>query len=410
MTDRYQDQQDVFSQPPVEHPNAETIVFPPNTWWEPPAGTPLHDDTIGLTPQDANASARSPRGRTAAWKLLAGAAVVSLSAGGIGGAVGYSLADSAAGTTAAPIVATTGGRPAPAAGSIGAVAAAVSPSVVNISNDQGAGSGFVVRDDGYILTNNHVVGGAENVKVTFEDGSSSDATVVGSDAGYDLAVVKVDKQDLPAALTLGTSGDVKVGDTAIAVGSPLGLQGTVTSGIISALDRPVTAGSGTDETSFINALQTDAAINPGNSGGPLVDGNGHVIGVNSAIASLGGGEGSQAGSIGLGFAIPIDTAQRIANELIDTGQSSTPIIGVEVDSSYTGPGAKVGNVTEGGAAEAAGLQPNDVIVAVDGENVADSTELIVDIRDKAVGDEVTVTVERDGSQQDLTITLDKAAD
>ncbi len=156
------------------------------------------------------------------------------------------------------------------------------------------------------------------------------ASLVGANPGYDLAVVKVDRTGLPA-VTLGSSAALKVGDTAIAIGSPLGLQGTVTSGIVSALDRPVTAG-GQGETAFINAIQTDAAINPGNSGGPLVDGNGAVIGINSAIATLGWHPSAgQAGSIGLGFAIPIDTANRIASEIIATGTSSTPIIGVTLD-------------------------------------------------------------------------------
>jgi putative serine protease PepD len=408
MTERPQD--NGSEQPLPENANTETIAFPPTTWWDPPVGAPLHDDTIGLppnaTPNATPTAVPGQRDRTPAWKLLVGAAAVSLLAGGVGGAVGYSLADApTTATTAAPVAAPTGGK-APAEGTIGAVAASVSPSVVNISNGQGTGSGFVIRTDGYILTNNHVVGGSDTVTVTFDDGSTAEAKVVGSDAGYDLAVVKVDKTGLPV-VTLGTSADVKVGDTAIAIGSPLGLQGTVTSGIISALDRPVTAGEGTSsgDTSFINALQTDAAINPGNSGGPLVDGNGHVIGVNSAIASLGSSSGGQSGSIGLGFAIPIDTAQRIANELIDTGHSETPIIGVTVDSQFQGPGAKVGDVTAGGPAADAGLQSGDVITAIDGKNVADSTQLVVAIRDKAVGDKVELTVDRDGRTQQVTVTL-----
>lgn len=383
-------------------PDTDTISFT-QTWWEPPTGTPIHDDTIGAAvPPQPNQSRRR------SWPILVGAAAVALVAGGAGGAVGYTLAaDGSSAATASPIV-SQGGSSAPAAGSIAAVAEQVSPAVVNIDTGSGSGTGFVIRSDGYILTNNHVAGDGSSLKVTFEDGSTADAQLVGSNPGYDLAVIKVDRDGLPVT-TLGTSADVKVGDTAIAIGSPLGLQGTVTSGIISALDRPVTAGGGdTGETSFINAIQTDAAINPGNSGGPLVDGRGRVIGVNSAIASLGSTGGSQSGSIGLGFAIPIDTAQRIAGEIMDTGTSQTPVVGVTVDSQYAGPGARVSEVTAGGAADQAGLRAGDVITAVDGRQIADSTALIVAVRDNAVGDQVELTVDRGGSTEEITVTLQAA--
>ncbi|HEV8024437.1 MAG TPA: trypsin-like peptidase domain-containing protein, partial [Candidatus Nanopelagicales bacterium] len=219
---------------------------------------------------------------------------------------------------------------------------------------------------------------------------------------YDLAVVKVDRQGLPT-LELGSSDDVRVGDLAVAVGSPLGLQGTVTSGIISSLERPVTAGGG-GSTSFINAIQTDAAINPGNSGGPLVNGSGEVIGVNTAIASL-GAVGGAAGSIGLGFAIPIDTAERVVNELINTGSSSTPVIGVQLDTTFSGPGARVAEVTPGSGADEAGIQDGDVITAINGDVIEESTELIVTIRSNAPGDSVDLTVLRNGRTQDVTVTL-----
>jgi putative serine protease PepD len=191
----------------------------------------------------------------------------------------------------------------------------------------------------------------------------------------------------------------------IAVGSPLGLTGTVTTGIVSALNRPVTAG-GEGETAFINAIQTDAAINPGNSGGPLLDGTGAVIGVNSAIASLGASAGSQPGSIGLGFAIPIDTAKRIVDEIVKTGTSSTPIMGVQLDTAFAGPGAQIGEVTSGSAAERAGLQQGDLVTAVDGSPIADATQLIVTIRSQAPGDTVTLTVERNGSTTEVPVTLE----
>ncbi|MEK9809628.1 MAG: PDZ domain-containing protein, partial [Candidatus Nanopelagicales bacterium] len=180
--------------------------------------------------------------------------------------------------------------------------------------------------------------------------------------------------------------------------------GTVTSGIVSALERPVTAG-GEGEMSFINAIQTDAAINPGNSGGPLVDGNGAVIGINSAIASMGQSFGGTAGSIGLGFAIPIDTASRIASELIATGSSSTPIIGVSLAMEFPGPGAEVTALTEGGPATAAGLQVGDIITKLNGNMVMDATDLIVDVRSLAPGDTVVVTVERNGQERDIELVL-----
>jgi len=215
--------------------------------------------------------------------------------------------------------------------------------------------------------------------------------------------VKVDRTGL-TTVPLGSSGDLNVGDSVIAVGSPLGLSGTVTTGIVSALNRPVTAG-GEGEGAFINAIQTDAAINPGNSGGPLLDGAGEVIGVNSAIASMGVGADGQAGSIGLGFSIPIDVVKRISTEIIQTGVSQTPLIGVQLDTSFTGDGAKIAEVTPNGAADLAGLQTGDLITRVDGTVLSDSTQLIVTIRSKAPGDSVTLTVERGNQTADVPVTL-----
>ena len=354
-----------------------------------------------------------PPRRRGVGLLVAGAAITALVAGGVGGAVGYTAARAGSPaqivTTAPALSQTTGsGGSAPADGSIAAIAAALKPSVVQLnvsgSAGSGTGSGFIIRSDGYILTNNHVTspaGDGGTIAVVFPDGTTVDAELVGANPGYDLAVVKVDRTDLPA-VTLGSSADLLVGDTAIAIGSPLGLTGTVTSGIVSALNRPVTAG-GEGENAYINAIQTDAAINPGNSGGPLVNGAGQVVGVNSAIATL--GVGGQAGSIGLGFAIPIDTAKRIAEEIIATGTSTTPIIGVQLDMNYSGPGARVESVTDGGPAQQAGLEAGDVITKADGRPVADAIGLIVAIRAKAPGDTITVTVDRGGSTQEIAITL-----
>ena len=205
------------------------------------------------------------------------------------------------------------------------------------------GTGFVVSPNGHIVTNSHVIEGAGEdgtIEVTMSDGEVVEAEVVGNDAEYDIAVVKVDKSGLPA-LEFGNSDDLQVGASVVAVGAPLGLDNTVTAGIVSALNRPVTAGDASS-TSYINAIQTDAAINPGNSGGPLLDMNGHVVGVNSAIAQIPGEfAGSVAGSIGLGFAIPSRQVEHTATQLIETGKSNHPIIGVMLDMSYTGEGAKV---------------------------------------------------------------------
>lgn len=293
--------------------------------------------------------------------------------------------------------------------SIAGIAKAVLPVVVSIDvtsdSGQGTGSGFVISSNGkesYILTNNHVATGAgDGAKITvyFQDQTSESATIVGTDSSYDLAVLKIERGNLPVA-QLGNSDDVVVGDTTIAIGSPLGLSGTVTSGIVSALNRPVTAG-GEGESSFINAIQTDAAINPGNSGGPLVNASGQVIGVNSAIATTGSSISGQSGSIGLGFAIPINQARRVANELMTSGKSSHPVIGVQIDLNYTGTGAKIMTVVSGGPSDGI-LTDGVVITAIDGVKVNDGNELVVRIRAKNPGDEVTLTLE-DGSEVKVTL-------
>ena len=282
--------------------------------------------------------------------------------------------------------------------SIAGIAARVLPSVVSIetmSTDGGAsGSGFVIDPNGYLLTNNHVVADAMTIKVILNDGREYVAKILGRDESYDLAVLKIQATGLKA-LQFGDSDKVQVGDSVIAFGSPLGLSGTVTQGIISAKDRPVTAGDSNSATSFISALQTDAAINPGNSGGPLVDATGAVVGVNSAIASLGSSLGSQSGSIGLGFAIPINQARKTADQLIKDGKATYPVIGVSVDMNYTGSGALIAKTSSaimaGGPAAKAGLRAGDLITAIDGMKINTPEELIVEIRTHNVGDEVTVT-------------------
>ena len=362
-----------------------------------------------LTPVPSDGSGGGRRAKSG----LATTVIVSLLVGGLAGAGGYAVANRVDGNSTTTTVvlpqsdAALSERP---SDSIAGIAKAVLPSVVSINfqgnGEAGTGSGSVIKSNGYILTNNHVVANAAqggSLSVTFQDGSKKSATIVGRDPGYDLAVIKVDATGLPA-ISLGNSDNVVVGDEVIAIGSPLGLTGTVTSGIISALNRPVTAGSsGTADTSFINAIQTDAAINPGNSGGPLINARGQAIGVNSAIASL--GQGGESGSIGVGFAIPINQAKRIAEELISTGKSTRPVIGVQLDLNYTGNGAKVTAVTAGGAAQKAGLKVGDVITAIDGAPVADSTALIVRIRSLAPGASVKLTVDSGGTSRDVNLTL-----
>ncbi|WP_307844548.1 trypsin-like peptidase domain-containing protein [Actinotalea solisilvae] len=300
------------------------------------------------------------------------------------------------------------------------VAAQVLPSVVAIevraADGEGTGSGFVLREDGYILTNNHVVaagadGGGEIV-VVFADGGEEPAEIVGRTTAYDLAVIKVERTGL-TPLVLGDSDAVVVGDPVVAIGAPLGLQGTVTTGIVSALNRPVSAGSG-QQTAFINAIQTDAAINPGNSGGPLVDATGQVIGINSAIAQRPGAT-QAAGSIGLGFAIGSNQARRTAEQLIETGVATYPVVGVLLDQRYQGEGVQVSTeaqngvapVTADGPADRAGIEPGDVIVAIDGRPVTEDEELIVAIRAKAPGDSVTLTVRTGDEERDVRVVLDE---
>lgn len=301
-----------------------------------------------------------------------------------------------------------------APGSIAEIAQRVLPSVVSISTRSatggGTGSGFVIDSDGYILTNNHVISSAASsggsIRVTLSNGSIFSAKVVGRDSSYDLAVLKINASGLNA-LQFGNSDEVAVGDTVIAIGSPLGLAGTVTSGIISAKNRAVTAGDDSSESSFINALQTDAAINPGNSGGPLVDATGAVIGVNSAIASLGNSSGT--GSIGLGFAIPINQARKTADQLIKDGVATYPVIGISLDMNYAGVGAKVansvGSILPNSPAAKAGLRAGDLIIALDGKAINLPEELIVTVRSKSVGDRITLTFEREGKRKTITITL-----
>jgi putative serine protease PepD len=301
-------------------------------------------------------------------------------------------------------------------GSIAAVAQKLLPSTVQISAEyQGqaggaTGSGFVLDRQGHIVTNNHVVQSADQdhgpIEVVDEDGNRYPARVVGRSTVYDLAVLFVPTAKNLEPAALGASANLRVGDEVVAIGSPLGLSSTVTAGIVSALHRPVTTGSSGDDSSYINAVQTDAAINPGNSGGPLVDLRGRVVGVNSAIATTGGSLSGESGNIGVGFAIPIEQVRITADQILRSGHATYPIIGAQVKTGGRDEsGATIDSVVSGSPAARAGLRKGDVVTAVDGERVTDGVSLIVAIRAHQPGESVPFTVQRDGTQKILTIKL-----
>ena len=292
------------------------------------------------------------------------------------------------------------------------IAALVTPSVVTIkvtsSLGSGTGSGSVYKSDSnvsYIITNNHVIENAVTtgtISVELLNGNSLTAQIVGRDSAYDLAVLKVNRGNLPT-VTVGDSSKISVGDPVVAIGSPLGLASTVTSGIVSALNRPVTTGTSGAE-SFVNAIQTDAAINPGNSGGALLDSLGRIIGVNSAIATV--SSGGVSGNIGVGFSIPINEAKRVIDELIATGKSTRPFLGVEFDPTFTGTGAKILRLTAGEAAEKAGITAGSIITSIGGLRIADSTAAVVRIRSYAPGSTVSIVVDLpNGTDKTFTVTL-----
>jgi putative serine protease PepD len=295
------------------------------------------------------------------------------------------------------------------------ISALVTPSVVSISVKTaaggGTGSGSIYRSTSslsYIITNNHVVEDAATsgtIRVEFADGSEIAATIVGRDRMYDIAVLQVRKGNLPA-IALGDSSKISVGEEVLAIGSPLGLANTVTQGIISALNRPVTAGT-TDSTSYVNAIQTDAAINPGNSGGALVDAQGRIIGVNSAIATL--TSGGVSGSIGLGFSIPINEAKRVIDEIIATGKSTRPVMGVVFDDVTADTQAKILQLTPGEGAEKAGIVVGSIIKSIDGVKISNRDAAIVKIRSYAPGSVITVVMTLpDGSSKTYKVTLGTA--
>jgi S1-C subfamily serine protease len=310
------------------------------------------------------------------------------------------------------------------AASVAGIAARITPSVVmiKVNGGEGTGSGFMIRG-GYIVTNNHVITlddtmSNASIEVYFSNGASGRGTVVGRDPYSDLAVIKVMGIGGRPALTLGNSSSVEVGDPVIAVGSPLGLADTVTSGIVSAVNRPVQPGNTAGSPDYFDAIQTDAPINPGNSGGPLVNSRGQVIGVDAAIDTLGDNPltGSQGGSIGLGFAIPINQARRIAVELIRTGHAEHAVLGAVISGSWAGNGAQIlparpggrATVFPGGPAAKAGLMPGDVIVGFGGLPIANATSLLDALHSQAPGARTTVTLLRGGQRMTVKVQLGSA--
>ncbi|CAM5480197.1 trypsin-like peptidase domain-containing protein [Streptomyces mordarskii] len=385
-------------------------------------------DPWAVVPPPAAPKTRKTVSRRGAWIAVL---LIALVAGCIGGGIGaYAERDNASGGVDVKLPQAPVEKEARAPGSVAGIAAASLPGVVTIhvrgSSEEGTGTGFVLDKQGHILTNNHVVqpaGADGDISVTFNSGQDAKAEIIGRDAGYDLAVVKVDRVSGLTPLPLGNSDSVRVGDPVVAIGAPFDLAGTVTSGIISAKERPITAGGEKEDgsdVSYVDALQTDAPINPGNSGGPLVDRKGRVIGINSAIraaddgSGLGGGQG---GSIGLGFAIPINQGKRVAEELINTGKATHPVIGVTLDMGYTGDGARVNTkgagsgppVTSDGPGDKAGIKAGDVITEVDGVPVHSGQELIVKIRSHRPGDRLALTLKRDGKTRTAELTLGSAS-
>jgi putative serine protease PepD len=392
-----------------------------SAWWHPAAASdPWRDPgsravietrPVPHAPAPEPLPARAPRAKPALGIVIAVSAVTALIAGTLGAAIGIWATRSGSGTGSL-----LGAEPQTERDvtSVAGVVEQIMPSVVTVlTADGGNGSGFIVSDDGYVMTNHHVVvgGGTEpaaSLQVLFSDGNVTTAEVIGSDPDSDVAVLRIEGDQHPA-MVLADSDQVAVGDPVLAVGAPLGLSSTVTEGIVSAIDRPVLTQNNNGEVeSVMAAIQTDAAINPGNSGGPLTDIAGQVIGINTAIAST-AAEG-EAGNIGIGFAIPINQAKRIADEIIATGSASHTVLGAELGESELGVGVTLSKVVAGSPAADAGLQDGDVVTSFNGNMVAENTELIALIRKLAPGTVVTVVYERDGEEHSAQVTLEAATD
>jgi putative serine protease PepD len=374
------------------------------------SGQQPHDEWNGqwpvAQPHHPTSAHRKPH-KPSRGALFAAGLVLAVVSAGIGGVTAVAVQPHLSALTTMASAAVAAPQPAAslAKGSIEQVAAKVVPSVVQLQTDVGnqseQGSGIILTPEGLIMTNAHVVSAAASAGptgqgraqtlLTFADGRTTPFTVVAMDPTSDIAVVQAEGASGLTPITLGSSGNLRVGQEVVAVGSPLGLDGTVTTGIISALDRPVsTVAASANQATAIDAIQTDAPINPGNSGGALVNANGQLIGMNSAIATLGGSPGAQTGSIGLGFAIPVDQAKRVADELIATGKASHASLGVQVSDDVGAHGARVVEVTSGGPAAAAGLPTGAVVTKVDNQVISSANALVAAVQSKAPGDTVSL--------------------
>jgi putative serine protease PepD len=413
-----------FGEPPPWPPAAQTSEVPGSVFaaqdaiWPPPLGQPAVTEGPpgGITSSATTAilpAGLSNRRRPRLASVIAVAALTALVIGGAAGYGGATLArrtESSATTagrsaSATPGVTRTPIAPAPDSANTVEVAKRVLPATVMIQVGRGTGSGFVIDQEGRIVTNNHVVADTANgsrIRVIFSDGRRYSAVMVGRSPSYDLAVIKVSGATSLTPLEIGDSDQVQIGEPVIAVGSPLGLPGTVTQGIISARNRPVMVSEGADAdspTAYINAIQTDAPINPGNSGGPLVDAGARVIGVNSAILTF-----AASRNIGLGFAIPINQVATIADLLIKNGKATYPVIGANVQDASAG--VQLTEVDARGPAGKAGLRVGDLITGIDGEPVDGGMEqLIVSIRTRRPGDVVILDYTRGSSRGEVRVTL-----
>ena len=408
--------------PPHQRPNQ-----PPYEWQHAAQRHPSPYDTAITAALPVVGS--EPRRRSRAGLLFAGAVALSVISAAVGGVAAVVMVGSPHSPMSALTTAPANGAPPPARveqGSVEQVAAKVVPSVVKLEtklgNGNAEGSGIILDANGLILTNNHVISvpdagpsasaGAETT-ATFNDGRTASFSIIGTDPTSDIAVIRAKDMSGLNAITIGSSAGLRVGQSVVAVGSPLGLESTVTAGIISALNRPVsTVGDANNQNTVLDAIQTDAAINPGNSGGALVDMDGNLIGVNSAIATMGesSGPNAEAGSIGLGFAIPIDQAKRIADQLIATGKASHASLGVRVSSDATTHGARIVDVINSGPAATAGLPKGAVVTKLDDRVIDGADALVAAVRSRAPGDTVTLTyTDPSGGTKTVKITLGTAA-
>ncbi|MDI6099860.1 trypsin-like peptidase domain-containing protein [Actinoplanes sp. NEAU-A12] len=404
---------------PRQQPYGPPPGSPASPWWSDALTDPWRDPyapsavVLPAPPPTGGPQLDTPPNPDAPRRPLASIMVIclvtALLAGGVGGTLGFLFAVKGGYVDAGRTALGAPGQNTPesaqrAEESFGGVVQRVQPSVVTVRVSGAIGSGFVVSADGYVITNDHVVeGGDSSLSVSFHDGSTAAAKLIGRDPESDLAVIKVAKDGL-TPVALGNSDQIAVGDHVLAFGSPLALVNTVTAGIVSALDRTIQAGEESGTTRYYAAIQTDAAVNQGNSGGPLVDAAGEVVGVNSVIRSVGGST-TEAGNIGLAFAIPINQAKRIAEDIIDTGKARRTVIGAEVITGEAASGARLRAVESGGPAAAAGLRAGDVVTKLDGRPLDDGTGLIAMVRKYAPGSVVAVEYRRGSKPSSASVTL-----